>query len=191
MKTSRSFAFWLSLITISVIAAAWAVCVCSVRWGGPEAKDIIEGYQKNARTPIFTGFFTMGSFLIALKTTILARVKETYDTQAYKVAFRAKRQLDPNAKFYGGLQQLGKALGLNLVFCLAVSLLQLTLGFWANPLAFAICVGGPLTCFGLLIRLTIVILDAHKDWFEKIEVDAKAEIDALDKANQQKQQSTE
>lgn len=186
MKTLSSFCWVLALATALAVAASWAFCVVPGRWGGTSAAVFIDEYQKFARTPIFTGFFTMGSFLLALKTTILARVKETYDTQAYRDAFRAKRAKDKNAKYYSGLEALGGALGYNVVYCLVAALLQMTLGFWSNPVAFAICVGFALACLGLLIRLTIEILGAHKDWFHKIETDATNLIDKLDLQNEQK-----
>lgn len=152
-------------------------------FGGPTSKDAISIYQSWARTPIFTSFFTMGSFLIALQTNILARIQTTYDTQAHRDAYRAERVNHPKTRFYAGLEDLGRALSANVVLCLFVSLFQLTLGFWANTTAIAICCGAATACLLFLIRLTFAMMKAHHDWFEKIESEAQQLLVTLDKEN--------
>ena len=168
---------------IGIAVAAWALTEAAVLWGGPTNREIVSDYQSSARTPIFTSFFTMGSFLIALKTTILARIKDTYETQAYRDAYRARKVRNPNEKYYSGLEDLGRALGYNVVLCLFAAFTQMTLGFWANPVALAICVGVASSALILLVRLTFALMSAHKDWFLKIEEDMKHTLEKMDDEN--------
>lgn len=161
----------------------WVTCTYSLLWGWPTEFKFIENYQTYARTPIFSGFFTMGSFLVALKTTILSRIKETYDTDQHRITYRAKKQKSPKIKYYQGLINLGEALGVNIICCLLSALLQMTLGFWKSPLSFAICTGFALATFFLLVMLTLEIVEAHKDWFEKIEQEAQDQLAELEEKN--------
>lgn len=125
----------------------------------------------------------MGSFLLTLKTTILARIKETYETQSYRDVFREKRLANPSVKYFSQLENLGGALGLSVILCLLAACVQLTLGFWWNPIAFGLCTGIAATALMLLIRLTVEIAAAHRDWFNKIEEDAQDLMRNLDTAN--------
>jgi hypothetical protein len=190
LKTKRSdelvrFARRTAYIGIAVAFGAWAASECAVLWGGPTAREVVADYQSFARTPIFTSFFTMGSFLIALKTTILGRIKDTYETQAYRDSYRLRKEKNPDEKYYAGLENLGKALGWNVVLCLVAAFTQMTLGFWSNTIAFSICVGVASCALVLLVRLTLVLMSAHKDWFLKIEEDMRNLLDKLDRENEE------
>lgn len=185
-ETIRPFAPIAVALTLYIGLAVigwWLFFEYAVVFGGPTSKEAISTYQLWARTPVFTSFFTMGSFLIALQTNILARIQTTYDTQSHRDAYRSARTSHPRARFYAGLEELGRALSANVVLCLFVSLFQLTLGFWANPTAIAICCGSATACLLFLIRLTFAMMKAHHDWFEKIESEAQQLLATLDKEN--------
>lgn len=177
MKTRKDI-FWIkfSIVSAFLTTILWAACEFSILAGGPSRDTFIEEYQKFARTPLFSGFFTMGSFLVALKTNILARIKETYDTQEQLILYQSEKADNPHARYYEGLFNLGNALGINIISCLISALCQFTLGFWSNSISFAICTGVSISTFLLLLHLTVILMQAHRDWFIKIEKDAQTSI---------------
>lgn len=162
---------------VGIIAWAWAV-YCAPKLGGSTV-DVIDQYQKYARTPIFTGFLTMGSFLLAMKTNILSRLKEAYDTEEHKRTYLHINEgvsPDKRSEFYSGLHDLSKAIACNVIFCLVTALLQMTLGFYPHISAFVICIGTAGACLFLLIYLTWILLTEHDNWFKAIEEKALKEL---------------
>ena len=173
--TLRSFAARCGALFVLVTGAAyfWSYHFQYVVWGG--GADSMSIYQTAARTPIFTGFITMGSFLLAMKSGILGRLKEAYDSDEYASDYDEKLALGNRSAadfpYYGPLERLSKALGWNVIFCFLTSFCQMTLGFWNNHFAYAVCVGTAVTCLGLVLYLTAVLMKAHREWFRKIEED--------------------
>ncbi len=149
--------------------------------------ECIDLYQRNARTPIFSGFITMGSFLLALKTNILGRLKDTYDTDEYKLIYRARLEGTKNSqfRFYETLERLSRSLGWNIYFCLFTALCQMTLGFLFKPWAFAVCAGLAASCLLFLLTLTYYLLSAHKEWFDTIESQMQEKLKDLEAKNRQ------
>src|ERR1700742_564175 len=77
----------------------------------------VKFYREALRTPFFSGFLTVGSFLLTLQTTILSRIKEIYDSPEYEKRWEQhqeqRRTANRQAKqtpFYGPLRNLGLAL---------------------------------------------------------------------------------
>lgn len=145
----------------------------------------LDAYQKNARTPIFSGFITMGSFLLALKTNILARVKESYDTPEYLANYRS-RVKSSSARYYGSLEELGTAIGVNVILCLITAFAQMTFGFVETAWAFGICCGLATGCLFLLLYLTRILMSAHQDWFNCIENEKQKKIEKFDAENERR-----
>lgn len=176
----RVFAVSWLLFPVALSVAAWNVAVHSQDLMGIPTDRFLEIYGSAARTPIFTGFLTMGSFLLAMKTNILTRLKESYDSEKYRLEFLRRNSFKPKkdwSRFYAPLERLSRVLGYNVIACLLTSLLQMTLGFYMHPVAFAICVGLAGACLALLTYLTIVLMGAHQDWFNTIEAKALEELE--------------
>lgn len=167
-----------SLIVYGVISELERKGVCTTQ-------EVIEVYGNGIRTPVFSAFFTMGSFLIALKSSIIARIKETYDTSSHMVHFQSERARNPDAKFYSGLELLSVALGVNVILCLASSLVQMVFGFIESRWSVSICIGVPVLTFSLLIYLTDIIIKSHRNWFDKMNEEAEEKADALSKENEE------
>jgi hypothetical protein len=184
----KKFATFCFILVFAAIVLSWVwVTFVAPRFGSTVGQSI-DLYQKNARTPIFSGFLTMGSFLLALKTNILGRLKETYDTPEYRRIYRAsleKSNSTSASRYYASLERLSKALGWNIFFCLLTALFQMTLGFYFSAVAFAICVGTAAGCLILLMYLTYFLMKTHQEWFDKIEQEAQQKLKELDKGNQQ------
>jgi hypothetical protein len=133
-------------------------------------------YREGLRTPLFTGFLTVGSFLLTLMATILLRIKEIYDEDEYEQdwqQYQAQRLAeDPSAKptaFYGSLRNLGTALLTNVILALFSSILQVTFGFYNSPWAVAICLGFAAMTLLLLLYLWWQIAANLSRWFDVIE----------------------
>lgn len=121
----------------------------------------------------------MGSFLIAMKTTILGRLQQCYDTEEHKRNYLAKNcnlPIDQRSHFYQGLENLSKAIGWNVMFCLFTSFVHLTLGFCPSPIPYSICVACTGGCVSLLAFLTLRIMAEHRDWFKVIENIAQTKL---------------
>lgn len=132
---------------------------------------IVQGYQLNARTPLFSGFITLGSFLLTLKTTILQRLKEGFDSIEHEKAFLYHRDNGGKKGYYESLANMSTALSMAVFFALTSSALQMTAGFIQQRWAFAICAATPAATLILIIFLWREISLAHKNWIRKIEED--------------------
>lgn len=96
-------------------------------------------YSKNLRGSLFTGFLTLGGFLLSLKTFIVVNMKkEVFDTDDYKAEWEEQKKLDTANKMgqrFEPLRYLSTTLFLSIASCVITSVLQLTLGlsdtFWA------------------------------------------------------------
>lgn len=172
---------------IAFYFAYWWWATHGVLCFGSSTDICLDLYQKNARTPIFSGLITMGSFLLALKTTILARLKDTYDTPKHRTNYRVEKEKqkagNPKLRYYNSLENLSQALGLNVILCFVTSVTQMTLGFVWTAWAFAICCSLATGTLFLLVYLTTLLMSAHKEWFEMIEEKAQIDLDQLDKGN--------
>ncbi len=128
-----------------------------------------KAYQDYARTPLFTAFITLGSFLLTLKTTILQRLREAYETDDYRDRYLRLRETLPKARYYGSLERLSLALATNVGFALTTSLLQMSFGFVRAAWSVAICIGFAVVSLFLVLFLTVQMFLAHREWFDKIE----------------------
>jgi hypothetical protein len=131
-------------------------------------------YRDGLRTPFFTGFLTLGTFILTLQATILLRIKEIYDHPSYLDRWKILQdQLAvkglPGTGFYDPLRNLGLALLANVFFALITSLLQVTVGFIDAPWSIGICLGCATTTFILLLYLWWQIARNLCRWFSEIE----------------------
>lgn len=138
---------------------------------------IIDGYQDKARTPIFSAFITLGSFLLTLKTAILQRLKDGFDSKAHEEAYlyRCETTSEPG-RYYESLGNMSVALSSAVFFSLLSAACQMTFGFVKNDWAFALCAAMPTTTLLMILYLWREISLAHKNWITKIEEDKKATL---------------
>jgi hypothetical protein len=126
-------------------------------------------YYTQARIPMFTGFLTLGSFLLTLQTAIIQRLKDAYDSADHARKIDQLRAKGKSVRYYGSLERVGIALSTNVILALLTSLLQMSLGFVQTIWSTAICTAFGLTTIFLVIYLTIQLVLAHHQWFKKIE----------------------
>lgn len=104
--------------------------------------ELLKLYPEKLQTPLFSGFLTLGSFLLSLKTFILLRLKQdVYDSPHYAQHIRESRAFEPDLPYYGGLRQLSELLVASVICALTTSVFQLTLGFWRRVYPMAVCAG--------------------------------------------------
>lgn len=124
---------------------------------------------------MFTGFLTLGSFLLTLQTAIIQRLKEAYDSSDYARKVDQLRAKKPDVRYYGGLERVGIALASNVILSLVTATLQMTVGFFQKTWSTAICCAFALTTVMLVIYLTVQLVLAHRQWFRKIEAEKTAQ----------------
>lgn len=135
-------------------------------------------YDKSLRTPLFTAFLTLGSFLLALKTNIVQRLQAAYESAEHENNYMLLRETNRNALYYGGLSRLAQALALNVASAIVASISQMAFGFVGTPWATSLCFTTAAVTLGLSLYLWLQIVMAHRDWFDSIEKKKRAEIDA-------------
>lgn len=174
------------LVLILVAGFSWLFSACAHGAGvdaGSELWVWVKFYREGLRTPFFSGFLTVGGFLLTLKTTILLRIKEIYDTEQYLNDWQnfqeQRRRANPAAQatdYYGPLRNLGIGLLANVVLTLVSAMLQVTLGFVNQYWAVGICLGFAASTLLLLLFLWWQIAANLMHWFKVIEVKKKDEI---------------
>lgn len=165
----------LLVLALSCAAFGW----CAYKAGHDPASNLwawVKFYREGLRTPLFSGFLTVGSFLLTLKATILLRIKEIYEEPKYADDWRRyqaqRKRENPSAgltDYYGPLRNLGNALLLNVLFAITSAILQVTLGFLNNPWTVGVCMGFASTTLLLLLFLWWQIASNLLRWFDVIE----------------------
>lgn len=170
--------FWFTLVGLFVVAAlaTWAGLTWNDLHPASNHEASVMVYQKNARTPIFTAFLTVASLMLAMKTNILARLKEGYDGYDHLKTVLHLRKTKPGTEYYGFLRRIGQALAGCITMALVTSLLQMTLGFVNARWAAAIAIGAALTTMLTVVYLTVVMFGAHEAWFKKIAADKETDL---------------
>jgi hypothetical protein len=144
----------------------------------PGPHGLYEIYERKLQTPLFTGFLTVGGFLLTLKTFVIIRLKESlYDSSTYKERLERKRHLNPNLSAYGPLSRLASFLILSVVSAIITAALQMSIGFIQNKFAAAICISVATTTLILVLWSWWLIRTNLSDWFSILETDSKKPTD--------------
>jgi hypothetical protein len=165
----RWFAIIVATFGMFMIVGLWAALHFLAPITADGTNPWVVAYFSQARIPMFTGFLTLGSFLLTLQTAIIQRLKDAYDTDTYKERYLVLKETNPNVRYYGSLERMSVALSTNVILALTTAATQMSLGFCQTNLSTAICVGMAATTLVLVVYLTIQLTLAHKEWFAKIE----------------------
>jgi len=141
-------------------------------------------YAKNMRGSLFAGFLTLGSFLLALKTGIVIKIKEgLYDKESYQKLFNERREIFKNEKntLYGPLRRLSKLLSLSVLSALITAILQLSIGLYPHWITASICISMAVFAISILLVSFYFIQVNLSDWFNHIESDHIKKIEKLSK----------
>ncbi|NAS95066.1 hypothetical protein CU664_13040 [Pseudomonas syringae pv. actinidifoliorum] len=141
------------LVVVIAIGLALGIClslavsysICSTYHSGfqcSELQKFSNFYADKLRASLFTGFLTLGGFLMSLKTFIIVNMKkEVYDTQEYKIKWEidnANKNTD-RSLLYSPLQDLSHMLYATILFSICTSTAQLTIGLFENFWTSVIC----------------------------------------------------
>jgi hypothetical protein len=158
----RLYAFIFIIFAISVTA----LLLCATRYN----IDLYDFYSKKMQTPLFTGFLTLGGFLLSLKTFILIKLKEgLYDHKHYKEMVKEKQLLNPKYTYYGPLSRLSHFLVHSVLLALLTSFFQFSLGFLKSNIIAAIGLSLAVTTIVVVLLAWWNIRQNLNCWFEMLE----------------------
>lgn len=142
----------------------------------PSIDPFFTFYASNLRGSLFSGFLTLGSFLVAVNTFMVVNLKkEVYDHAAYKQRVIDAKRGDPNSSFYGALRRLSGLLLFTIFAALVTSISQLTIGvLFSSWIAATICLSFAAITMAILFFTLWKIRQNLGDWFTFIEKDAEA-----------------
>lgn len=140
--------------------------------------ELVDVYQGKLQTPLFSGFLTLGGFLLSLKTAILMRLKdELYGKDEYRKSVeRAQSIQDPKkpVTYYGPLRRLGHFLISSVLWSLATACMQLTVGFIPSKVAAALCLTAAAASLSLVFFAWREIRANLDYWFEFLDSQQKS-----------------
>lgn len=127
-------------------------------------------YAQKMQTPLFTGFLTIGSFLLTLKTFILMKLRENlYDSPAYKKRLAEMRTINPAISHYRPLANLGYFLLYCVLGSLITAISQFSLGFIKHKIIAGICISLAAATLSLVFLAWWEIKKNLIFWFELLE----------------------
>jgi hypothetical protein len=155
-------------VLLSLLIASLAILII---YYSVDDKEIIHCfYAKNIRNSLFTGFLTMGSFLLSLKAFIVVKLKENvYDSAAYKGKLKEFQLLNPKLTLYGPLKRLSLMIFLSIVSAITASVLQLSLGLISHWVASVICIFSAVFSISMLVSSLLIIKKTLDDWLDYLE----------------------
>lgn len=134
-------------------------------------------YASSLRAPIFTGFFTLSSFLLAAKTFIVINIKrEVYESDTYKKNLEKQRTVNPDLSHYGPLIRLSSLLYRAIVLALLSSATQLTIGLIPFNWAALLCLTFAAVAFACVILALTKIRANVVAWLNQAESDAADKV---------------
>lgn len=164
---------------LSIVAPIAVVAVAATTTAAAGAPDdpFFTFYAQNLRSSLFSGFLTLGSFLVAVNTFVIVNLKkEVYDHPSYREYVYGIRRTRPGSKFYGALNRLSALLFWTIVLAVFTSVSQLTIGvIFRTRWAAIVCLGSAAITIITLIVVLITIRLNLKEWFSFWEKQAKAD----------------
>ena len=137
----------------------------------PGGDSFHEYYADSLRTSLFSGFLSVGGFLLGVKTFVIVRMKEgVYDTDAYAERWKQHKALHGrDMPRYEGLSRLKDLLFLTICAALTTACLQLTLGLWCSAWSAWICIGSAITATLALVQSMWWVQQNLTDWLQHVE----------------------
>lgn len=127
---------------------------------------VVKIYTEKIRASLFTGFLTLGGFLLSLKTFIIVKMKESvYDSSEYKEYFENRKERNSSLSLYKPLQNLSHLLFWAILSAIITSILQFSIGFFENVLSTMICIYMAAFTIILLILSLFEIKKNLDSWF--------------------------
>lgn len=151
---------YLVLITCSLLTLAGLICLYR---HSPELNTrFFEFHHKNLRGYLFSGFISVGSFLLSLHTFVIVNMKEkVFSTSEYKKTFSQARGIEVDeivdAELYKPLDNLSAFINSSIWLSITTAIAQFTIGLSTNFYASLFCVWlAILTVFLMLYCLILI-----------------------------------
>lgn len=136
----------------------------------PDWSGVPDFYAKNIRASFFTGFLTVSSFLLSLKTFIIVKLKENiFDSKQYKELVSSRRKLNNDLTLYGPIRRLSNLVFITICACISASISQLTIGLIDHWVASIFCLLLAIFAICMLVETLMVIKGTIKDWLDSSE----------------------
>lgn len=151
---------------LSILAAS--IVIASVFWSNQGSyTPAIDFYSLHIRGSLFTGFLTLGGFLLSLKTFIIVKMKESvYDSKAYTENFAEKKKRNNSLSLYKPLQNLSHLLFWAILSAITTSALQFTIGLFETEWSTVVCIFMAAFTITLLVLSLFEIKKNLDTWFE-------------------------
>lgn len=146
--------FWLALVIFlaSLLILLSLETIGDLTGFKPVTGSLHEIYEVKLQVPFFTGFLTLGSFLLTLKTFVIMKLKESlYDSECYQERVRKQRILKPDLAAYNPLNNLATFLIYAVIMAVLTAGAQITIGFLPFNIAAAICISLAITTLFLVL----------------------------------------
>lgn len=138
----------------------------------PDLNAIPDYYARNMRGSLFTGFLTVGSFLLSLKAFIVVKLKENiFDSEGYKDKLKDRRKLNPTLTLYGPLKRLSLLIFLSIASAISAAISQLTVGLVEQWEATFFCLFVSMFAMGMLVSTLLLIKSTLDEWLDYLEVE--------------------
>lgn len=139
-------------------------------------QTLFDFYDQSLRASFFTGFLTVATFLFAVKTHVIFKLKDSlYDSDHYKDRFQRLIQRNSDLQLYGPLRRFGTLLISGISLALLSAGWQLAAVWIRTDWSAVVGIGLAIVTL-LFLALCIAVLAMNlRDWFNSIEEAAKAE----------------
>jgi hypothetical protein len=149
---------WKRLVSAELLIPLGAFVGTFAAIDGHASDAFLEKYDTSMRAVLFSGFFTLSSFLLAAKTFLMVNMKkEVYGDDSYLFLVLDRRRLRQAAppetgilEVYRPLRRIGDLLSTSVAFSLTTAALQFTLGFWKGRIQTAVCIATAAAAASLL-----------------------------------------
>lgn len=133
-------------------------------------EEIYQLYFSQLRSNFFTGFLTVGSFMLSLKTFIVVKLKESvYDSDSYRKTFDEQKHRYSNQQdaYYRPLRNLSRLLFFTIASAVATAVIHVTFGLFVSIIPFVICVFSVAFSFVMVLMSLYLIHSNIYDWLER------------------------
>ncbi|WP_027147719.1 hypothetical protein [Methylobacter tundripaludum] len=151
-------------ILLASISLAFIYYLC------PNLGMVPDYYAKNIRGSLFTGFLTVGSFLLSLKAFIVVKLKENiFDSDIYKKKLQERRKLNPDLTLYGPVKRLSLLLFVTISSAITASVSQLSVGLLQCWQATFFCIFVSVFAISMLVSCLLLIKSTLDEWLDYLE----------------------
>lgn len=166
---------WLGLSSAIVMAL-----LCGALYIWPQ-KPFAAGFVDKFSGNCFSGFLTLGGFLLAMKNLIVLRIQEKiYDTKSYKALFEANRKGEEG--LYDPLVNLTELMVGSVGSCLASAIVMLVAGAVKDELASCIAISVAAGTLSLVFKCWWEMRGNFMDYFSRLEADYTKSIREKERA---------